>query len=556
MKHRKIEICILSVLLLMAAVYFGMQRHLGREPLSFQAVTDHGSEWIYPWIGDDGSYHVFIPGYVNLSQLKIRTDRAIRLDGRRLMSGTTCESLQTDQTYALEGMGAETSITFYKSDQVPTMFIDTESGTMDAINASKDHEEMGRLRLYTKEGRADYRGNLASIKGHGQSTFESDTEKKPYGLRLRAAGDLLDMGTAKKWVLFANWYDSSSLRNKLAFDYAQAVGLAYSPQSQWVDLYLNGNYMGLYLLSEKNEIGLNRVNISPDSSFLISHDLLHRFIDQGNPYFVTDNGVPLRIHSCTIQEEDMISLVQSAENAMMAEDGRDPETGKHWTELIDLDSWAGKYLVEEIFGGGDAGNCSQYFYYEGNGTDGKIYAGPVWDYDMSMGLSGETPNIFYAHVEKKATWFYELYNKQEFKDRVKELYRERYQPVLQDLIEHWIPEYVETIRQAAALSAIRWWGDPVADAGNIQSYMRERMNFLTDVWINENPYVEVTVVRPDRYDERINYALKYGASVEDIPGLERYDWYESDMETPFDKTKPVYENVMIYGKDPSEGKKE
>lgn len=554
MKCRRIEVYILSLLLLMTVVYCGIQQSEERVPLAFLAATDHGTEWIYPIIREDGTYQVFVPSYVSMDNLKIQTSGEIRLDGQVFSGGMTLEALEPGQNYTLTGMEDGTNIVFYQSANVPTMYINTESGTMDYINAVKGNEEPGEIQLYTADGKVNYRGGVSSIKGRGQSTFESSAEKKPYSLKLREAANLLDMGMARKWVLLANWYDSSNLRNKLVFDYAGAVGLAYSPQSQWVDLYLNGRYMGLYLLSEKNEIASNRVEISPNDGFLISQDILHRFIDQENPYFVTDRGVPLRVHACTMQEEKMIDLVWTAEAAIFAEDGRDPGSGKHWTELIDLDSWAGKYMVEEIFGGPDAGSCSQYYYYEGNGITGKIFAGPVWDYDLSM--AGETAARFYAHVENKAHWFYELYNKQEFKDRIKQLYQEIYQPVLQDLIEYWIPDYMNSIQQAAKLNSIRWWGSPEEDVQQIQNYMRDRMNFLTDIWINEKPHAEITVVKPERYDDRTIYVLIDGASLQDIPELQSYDWYYPDMETPFDKTRPVYEDAMIYGVDPNESKKE
>ena len=70
------------------------------------------------------------------------------------------------------------------------------------------------------------------------------------------------MGTAKKWILTANAFDDTLLRNAVAFSIAKMLGLDYTPDVQFVDVYANGKFLGNYLLSEKIEIGKNRINIS------------------------------------------------------------------------------------------------------------------------------------------------------------------------------------------------------------------------------------------------------------------------------------------------------
>ena len=69
------------------------------------------------------------------------------------------------------------------------------------------------------------------------------------------------MGAAKKWILLANAFDASNINNKMAYDFAAKAGCAYTPECRWVDLYLNGAYTGLYLLSERNEVDSQRVDI-------------------------------------------------------------------------------------------------------------------------------------------------------------------------------------------------------------------------------------------------------------------------------------------------------
>lgn len=157
------------------------------------------------------------------------------------------------------------------------------------------------------------------------------------------------MGKAKKWILLANAYDSSHLRNKIVLDASAAVGPPYTPECRWVDLYLNGEYAGLYLLTERNEVDSQRVDIAGNGSFLVSKDWETRFISRKRTYFTTDSHAALRILYSDISTEELKSTWQSAENAILAEDGIDPVTGKSWQELIDMDSWVRRFLIEEVF---------------------------------------------------------------------------------------------------------------------------------------------------------------------------------------------------------------
>lgn len=551
MRPRKTAIYLLTVLLGLVMVLCGfMAIDIDDSvPFSFLAVSRGGTEKIHFWEKEAGECYVFLPGSVDLEHLHISTRKPIRIGDRNMFLGRSCKGLEWDKAYALSGAGNMKTITFLQSENLPAMYIDTQSGSMDYIHEKKGNGEAGSVRLYDEEGRRNYRGDVELLKGHGNSTFTNSKQKKPYNMKLSLKGDLLSMGEAKKWILLSNLYDSSHLKNKLVFDFAAAAGLTYSPDSRWVDLYLNGNYAGLYLLCEKNEIDPQRIAISEEGSFLISKDKGDRLEQQGIPHFVTEEGVPLRIHSCTMEENAMVSLVQSAENAMFAPDGIDPATGKHWTELIDLDSWVRKYLVEEIFGGGDAGHYSQYFYCEG----GKIYAGPVWDYDITMGVDGLVPSVFYAHREHMSPWFHALYGTPQFFNRVMELYEEEFDPLLKTLVEETIPAYAALTSQSARLNALRWFGDAETEARRMQTYMEGRREFLRDIWVKKRPYAEVTVVGADQILTYAPvFAVRHGDDLTDVPAWEACDWYLYGEDTLFDITQPIFEDAAVYAKGTSE----
>ena len=99
----------------------------------------------------------------------------------------------------------------------------------------------------------------AEVKGRGNYTWT--LAKKPYQIKLDGSKPVLGMGSAKTWILLANYADMSLMRNKLAYDLGASLGLHGSPDSRWVDLRINGQYRGNYLITEKVEVKKNRVEL-------------------------------------------------------------------------------------------------------------------------------------------------------------------------------------------------------------------------------------------------------------------------------------------------------
>lgn len=533
---------------------------------SVEITSEYGQERIESWRSDEAEFFVFLPSYADLAKTKLYQNRPgeVAIDGEPIINGMTCENFQWNTPYELTcriaGEFPETRITFMKSDNIPTMYIDTRSGNMDYIHKKKGNEETGKVRLYTEEGKIDYTGNLDKISGRGNATW-SDSLKKPYNIILQKPGDLLEMGTAQKWILLANALDDTHLRNKIVLDFAKAIDLAYSPQGEWVDLYLNGEYAGLYLLCERNEVHPQRVDLSTSGSFLASTDMEERLAQKRVDYIKTDNQIALRLRYAAISKEQIRTLFQSAENAILAEDGVDPITKKNWKELIDAESWAKKYLLEEAFGNLDAGFNSQFYYYKGKEKDEKIYAGPVWDYDMCMGNPYierlEYPFQFFSgrkHLwEGSVSWLYELYQKDEFASLVKEFYVQ-YRALLIDTFENRVSTYACNIRNAAYMNAQRW--NTSDDTGfdeyveKLQEYMRQRVSFLDDIFINDVKYYRVEVSLPGwvvtSYAVLPGNRLPAFSPLEDTANTVILGWYTIDADTPFDITQPIYEDASIY----------
>lgn len=576
MRNKKTMIYLFTAVLLILAVFLVVYG-LGADdiaPFSVVVSVDEETEEINCWQNEDEEYCVFLPGYADLSQVRIslNTETPVSINGIALADGMDCSMFQLGVpyplTYKVWGRAYERNIMFVQSGGVATMYIDTESGNMEYIHEQKGNEESGTLSLYTADGRIDYAGDLKSINGRGNNTWE-EFDKKPYSISLSGEADLLGMGQAQKWILLANAGDSSNIRDKMVHDYAAAVGLAYSPDSQWVDLYLNGEYAGLYLLCERNEVHTERVNIAENGSFLVSLEVDSKLAARNYIYVSTDSGQALRVHYPINPASGTLAAIantwQSIENAIVAKDGIDPVTGKSWQELIDLDSWTKKYLLEEIFANGDAGAISQYFYLDAANKNGKIFAGPVWDYDHTMGNKVAwhltNPNSFFAnrlYVSDgySTPWFYSLYQKEAFYNRMIELYQSEFLPTLQDMLGSGIDAYVAEISQASAVNQLRWFTDEddlFTETEYIRGYMAERIAFLNAVWLDDATY---HIVRADQGfgANYANYAVFEGKCLTGLPEFEdtQYSeflgWYYADTNEPFDITKPIYEDTEIYAK--------
>lgn len=571
MQYRKFAILVFSILFAAVAFWSYKVNEWGETmPLTAVVVSEGHTEELTCWKDQWNDYCFFLPSYADPSMVQIRShsDDEIWIgDYMMTPDGLSCEQFRIDEVYGLARFGFGNSydgvIRFVQSGNVPTLFIDVPSGSMEYIHQEKGNEETGTMRLYGVDGDLQFDGNLDSIKGRGNATW--GWWKKSYSLTLSNETDLLGMGQAQRWILLANGYDRSNMKNKIAYDLAGAAGMAYSPECQWVDLYLNGEYTGVYLLCERNEVHPERVDITPENSFLVSREGEGRLIRQQYPYVGLKLGA-FRIHHSTIEHNEVEEMWKSVESALLAEDGVDPRTGKHWTELIDLDSWVEKYLIDEIAANHDGGCISQYFYYDGEDATGKIYAGPVWDMDITFGADYwqiAPPNNFVArrpvYLEEnysdviEYSPFYMLYQKEEFYQRMVEIYEQNFRPALAELLDSGLDRYAQEISQAANANLMRWQnGFSEEDIEHIRTFLTARVAFLDAIWIRGEEFCDVLMMKDNTISENhvaAWFAVRPGECLPEISTPENGAWYVYGTDELFDVTQPVYESVKVYLKE-------
>ncbi len=447
------------------------------------------------------------------------------------------------------------SVVWLYSEHIPAVFIETESGTSDQINSDKNIKEPGTIKVLEPDGSFSLEHSLEYIKGRGNTSY-TEFDKKPYQIKLTQDAPFLDMEPGKKWVFVSNSADSSLIRNALSRSLAGHLNLPQSEEGTFVDLYVNKEYVGNYYVVEKIEIQENRLLLSdlqkatehenetedlstyetawtdttkakqipndPEDitgGYLIERDFDNRFLKEveiNESYFITEAKECFIVRDPEYTSEAQIayidSYVQSVENAILSAEGIDGTTGKSYQDLIDVDSFVRKYLLEEVTANYDGGVASSYFYKDSDTIDGRLYAGPVWDYDVSWGnspaylgqisTSPERLSRLASHSDS-SVWFQNLYHKPEVYEKIVSCYAQEISPYLTLLADEILPMLDEITAASAAMDQVRWEdqyarngysGDRSEQITFIADYIKARKDFLDRAWIAQIPVHTVTLL--------------------------------------------------------------
>ena len=399
--------------------------------------------------------YLFLPASADMTQLSLTfatepASHKVMLSGNK---GMTYLSDAVDVT-AVAAVGADgyreitasvgkgkQPLTFrvMQASAIPTMYLTSSDAAQgrDWVDASKSNAATGTMNLIGADGAPVYSGELKQIKARGNSTF-TYTPKKSYQIKLAEPSDLLGkQEQVKTWVLLASYFDATQMHDKLIKDLAAELGLAYTASCDWVNLYYDGEYRGVYLLSEKNSVGATSVAITdmeqayeqlnegygtdmttalaknsygqqyqytkdlkePENitgGYLI--ELNHEMWDEVSG-FKTRQGVAFNVKSpewCGDSAMKYISeYYQAFEDAVYATDdtgaytGYNTGTGKYFYEYVDMASLVKVFLLQELALNCDGFISSVYFYKD---ADGIMYAGPIWDQDMTFGTGWNKTN--------------------------------------------------------------------------------------------------------------------------------------------------------------------
>lgn len=334
------------------------------------------------------------------------------------------------------------------------------------------------------------------IKGRGNGTWAQI--KKPYQIKFDHKENLFNLGEDKKWVLLANYLDPTSLRTDTAFYLEKLFDEKYSPQGSFIEFYIDNSYHGLYYLTEKLEIGKSRIDLADPSNILVEIDNLYGaadgcYSDKNKNCFVVKDSVNPDNEKNNMQE--FLNIF----NLLMTE--IEQKNYENIEKLIDIDSFAKYFLVNEFTANPDAYSTSFFMYLD----KGKIYAGPGWDFDSAFGNKswvtvGINTDLLYSpfetmflknyldkseetpHTISIVPILYGLMEIPEFSQRVKEIYQETLSGRGDELLEY-IKSQAEYIRPAASKDQERW---------KLKTNFDEEVDYLIDWVAKRYDYFEQT----------------------------------------------------------------
>ena len=473
------------------------------------------------------------------------------IDDKMYQSGEMWEGLTGEMVYRLRAEDIFGRILLEKplqiliSENLPVMMVTVDS--KDALYeikeySNKQYAEKGNIVMFDGKGNPVVDEQLKKIAVRGNTSAK--LSKKPFRIEFMEPVSLCGMAPATQWNLIANAKDGTHIRNKMILDWAKELGEDYNVSCDYVELFINGQYQGIYLLTETVTVGENRLELDTQNSVLAEMELYYR-VEESAHYFSTRQQHYWVLHSENyLKEEEIVKIKEhfdEIESALYAKDGKGEKTGKDLQELLDFDSWTDAWLLEEISSDVDLGTTSQFAYIKDWNSRSPLMAGPEWDFDSTLGNSSleafrEPRNLVAAIWNTKGIqcitqnkWLAPMYENEAFKTALIEKYEQEIRPKIQTLLEEEIDNYILKIRRAVLLDALRWRGNGITDytyqpkefeaaktgdyhrydiidkqVDYLKEFLREKEKFLTELWLEG---VEFEVIIEERNFDGMNLEL-------------------------------------------------
>ena len=481
-------------------VYISIRSGDGEVPvITAQLTSGETSISIDAWCSNTGEYYLFLPSWAE--------GRLIQTEGSGLqtVSGEGSKSfslpiLSSGQSFRLEG---GQTLTILTGSQIPSVYL-TLKHDLSHISSDQEQSDSGQALILSGDGETVYAGGLEKIKGRGNTSWEQ--EKKPYNITLQDSVTLPGMtGQTTDYSLVSS-SDLTFLRNRISNEMGELAGTG-SMACIRVNLYINNSFEGVYELYQRitpenmnltdlkelteqanplrSEESLNQLTTgltlddwnqsitgkwwdyenNPENitgGYILEADNAMRYSDEASG-FILESGAYMVAKSpaylSEAQYQYISSYVQECENVMRESVGLDDYQAL--SAYIDIPSFVGKYLVEEVSKNIDCSSTSQYFYKD---QDGLLHAGPVWDYDWAYGVERIQEEIDYMDptgfsardIPGSLIWWQLLYYNNAFYQDVVSLYESVLYPWLNELVETGLTQWAQELSASTVMDYLRW----------------------------------------------------------------------------------------------------
>ena len=298
---------------------------------------------------------------------------------------------------------------------VATLTINTEDmdgdGKPDWETADKKRKVTCTVTIDHPNDEWDMAPAAGYVRGRGNSTWKW-YDKKPHRFKLDEKASVLGLDPEKDWVLLANYRDPSNLMNAFVFELGRQMGLPYTNHSRYVELIANGEYLGLYQLTEQIEQGGSRVDVDDVDGYLISLDAddgPELSPDAGDNFWSKVYGMPVCVKH---PEDDMtderyneiredLARVETEIKAIRTNKGDLDAIQEHYDalkEIFDVQSLIDFLIIQELVYIVElAAPRSMYMHKD---KDGKWFMGPLWDFDAGFDFDWGTMYTGHHYFER------------------------------------------------------------------------------------------------------------------------------------------------------------
>lgn len=476
----------------------GMITFLETKQLRFTAAFGDG--WSY-----SEDYSVFFPN------AGARTHIVVNADGSRTFT-FDCINGESIPESDFVGVGI-----YAVAANLPKLEINVNQ-PIDTIGKEEWVVASFNLTLGTKQFDSGNYSGIGSIKGRGNTSWGQP--KKPYSIKLESKASLLDIPRTKKYAIVPSYSDQSMMRNFITYKAGLMLdGIEYTPKCEFVEVYLNGSYNGIYILVERVDIESTKVDIQEATAedltggYLIEKDVANK-IDFGSdlwfdcPYWANQDQDYFVLKT---PESDDPTLAQQMRNYLanhmqQLHNSIMNLSGDSYMRYVDVDSWIDFIIMQEITKNIDGNLKTSCYMYKQSGDD-HIYMTALWDFDLAYG-NANWDNASWEHndyndcpagtgtggfmaINSSCPWFDTLYDEYpEFRNALISKYNEYRNTIIPAM-------FAMMNEQGAYLSANtdrndNMWGTNFSyGVSSLRNWLNGRIAWLDSQWSDDYEEVDL-----------------------------------------------------------------
>lgn len=397
-------------------------------------------------------------------------------------------------------------IYFLCADNLDTLYITlADQKTLSYVHENKYEEVPAIMTIFEQSGMVK-QTVLKAFYGHGNDSWKEN--KKSYNLKFDDYVNLLGMGANEDFALLAGYRRNSLMSYVTTNELIQEIGFEYAPEFRLVNVYISGEYVGVYFLAEKIKIDKNRIDIpsvykkaetihsksltefeykaetwegsyeqkyyyegvnNPDDitgGYLLEID--NEDYGEFDSRFVTARNICVVLKRAMYSSKEQVEYIsefwQDFEDALYSEDGYNMK-GKYYTDYIDMESFVMQWLMYELEQEISL-NSSLYYYKESDiSGDGLIHACYPWDIEHSYVLSEFNDEVWHTGKNSGALdHFWEmLYQHDDFKEAVAKMWKERFAPAVEKMLKE------EPTVTESGLRNLNWYRQHMLDMHKLEN---------------------------------------------------------------------------------------